>query len=38
VQEIVEQTRSRFGKKLAPAVVEANVRAIDRAAKEIRTG
>lgn len=38
VQEIVEQTRSRFGKKLAPAMVEANVRALDRAAKEIRTG
>jgi len=38
VQEIVEQTRARFGKKLAPAVVEANVRAIQRAANEIREG
>ena len=38
VQEIVEQTRSRFGKKLAPHVVEANVRAIQRAANEIQVG
>jgi len=38
VQEIVEQTRSRFGKKLAPHVVDANVRAIERAAREIREG
>ena len=38
VQEIVEQTRVRFGKKLAPAVVDANVRAIQRAANEIREG
>jgi Pyruvate/2-oxoacid:ferredoxin oxidoreductase gamma subunit len=34
----VEQTRARFGKKLAPAVVEANVRAIKRAAKEVQEG
>ncbi|MFN2270579.1 MAG: 2-oxoacid:acceptor oxidoreductase family protein, partial [Anaerolineae bacterium] len=38
VQEIVEQTRARFGKKLAPAVVEANVRAIERAARGIQKG
>jgi pyruvate ferredoxin oxidoreductase gamma subunit len=38
VQEIVEQTRARFGKKLAPAVVDANVRAIERAAREIQEG
>jgi pyruvate ferredoxin oxidoreductase gamma subunit len=38
VNEIVEQTRSRFGKKLAPRIVEANVRAIERAAREIREG
>jgi pyruvate ferredoxin oxidoreductase gamma subunit len=36
VDEIVEQTRYRFGKKLSPTVVEANVRAIERAAKEVR--
>ena len=36
VQDIIEQTRSRFGKKLAPALVDANVRAIKRAAREIR--
>jgi pyruvate ferredoxin oxidoreductase gamma subunit len=38
VDEIVSQTRHRFGKKLAPAVVDANVRAIERAASEIRVG
>jgi pyruvate ferredoxin oxidoreductase gamma subunit len=38
VQEIVEQTRARFGKKLAPVVIEANVRAIERAAKGIQEG
>jgi pyruvate ferredoxin oxidoreductase gamma subunit len=38
VQEIVEQTRHRFSKKLAPSVVEANVRAIERAAREARIG
>ncbi len=38
VPEIVEQTRARFGKKLAPAVVQANVRAIERAAAEVREG
>jgi pyruvate ferredoxin oxidoreductase gamma subunit len=38
VEEIVEQTRHRFGKKLAPRVVEANVRAIERAAHEIHIG
>ena len=38
VDEIVSQTRHRFGKKLAPAVVDANVRAIERAANEIQEG
>lgn len=38
VDEIVDQTRARFGKKLAPAVVDANVRAVERAANEIREG
>jgi pyruvate ferredoxin oxidoreductase gamma subunit len=38
VDEIVSQTRHRFGKKLAPAVVDANVRAIERAANEIKVG
>jgi pyruvate ferredoxin oxidoreductase gamma subunit len=38
VQEIVEQTRARFDKKLTPAVIEANVRAIERAAKGIQEG
>jgi pyruvate ferredoxin oxidoreductase gamma subunit len=38
VDEIVEQTRARFGKKLAQAVVDANVRAIERAAKEVKVG
>ncbi|MBN1317264.1 MAG: 2-oxoacid:acceptor oxidoreductase family protein [Anaerolineales bacterium] len=38
VEDIVDQTRSRFGKKMAPAVVEANVRAIQRAAREVQEG
>ncbi|MEJ2555276.1 MAG: 2-oxoacid:acceptor oxidoreductase family protein [Anaerolineae bacterium] len=38
VGEIMDQTRARFGKKLAPAVVEANLRAIERAAKEVQEG
>jgi pyruvate ferredoxin oxidoreductase gamma subunit len=38
VDEVVEQARYRFGKRLSPTVVEANVRAIERAAKEVRVG
>jgi pyruvate ferredoxin oxidoreductase gamma subunit len=38
VEEIVDQTRHRFGKKLAPKVVDANIRAIKRAAQEIQIG
>jgi pyruvate ferredoxin oxidoreductase gamma subunit len=36
VDEIVEQIRSRFGKKLARSLVEANVRAVQRAAREVQ--
>ncbi|MBI3359716.1 MAG: 2-oxoacid:acceptor oxidoreductase family protein [Chloroflexi bacterium] len=36
VAEIVAQTRQRFAKKFAPELVEANVRAVERAAKELR--
>lgn len=35
VEEIIKQTRARFDKKLAPQVIEANVRAIQRAAAEV---
>jgi pyruvate ferredoxin oxidoreductase gamma subunit len=38
VGEIAQQTRARFAKSLAPAVVEANVRAIERAANDIQEG
>lgn len=36
--EIVEQTEARFSKKLSPAVVAANVRAVKRAAAEVKIG
>ena len=36
VQDIVAQTRQRFGKKFAEKLVESNVRAVERAAKELR--
>ncbi len=38
IQEIIEQTRSRLSKRLAPALLQANIRAIERAAREIREG
>jgi len=38
IEEIIEQTRERFGKKLKAEVVEANVRAIKRAAAEVQEG
>jgi Pyruvate/2-oxoacid:ferredoxin oxidoreductase gamma subunit len=38
VEEIVQQTKVRFGKKLSPPVIEANVRAIRRAAREVQEG
>ena len=36
VEEITVQTRQRFAKKFTPEVVEANVRAVERAAGEVR--
>ena len=38
VEEVVERTRAHLGKRLPPAVVEANVRAIERAAREVQEG
>lgn len=38
LNKIVEQVRKDFGKKLRPDVVEANVRAIQRAAQEVKQG
>ena len=38
LSDIITQTRRRFEKKLSPEVVEANVRAIERAAKETKEG
>ncbi len=37
LDEIIEQTRHRFGKKLRAEIVEANVEAIKRAANEVQT-
>jgi pyruvate ferredoxin oxidoreductase gamma subunit len=36
--ELIEQTRRRFGKKFSTEIVEANVRAIERANKEVQEG
>ena len=36
VKELEVQVRSRFGKKLSPELVDANVRAIKRAASEAK--
>ena len=38
VQQVAGQLRAWFGKKLAPQAIEANVRAMQRAAKEVREG
>lgn len=38
LDEVIEQTRRRFAKKLTPEMVEANVRAIQRAGEEAREG
>jgi pyruvate ferredoxin oxidoreductase gamma subunit len=38
VEDIVAETRHKFQGKLPPAMVEANVRAIERAAREVREG
>ncbi len=38
LDEIIEQTRHRFGKKLRAEIVEANVEAIKRAAEEVQEG
>ncbi|MFQ6058332.1 MAG: 2-oxoacid:acceptor oxidoreductase family protein [Anaerolineae bacterium] len=38
VEELVEQIRRRFEDKLSPQMVEANVRAIERAAGEVQEG
>ena len=36
VEEIVTQMKARLGKKLAPEVLAANVRAVERAAQEVQ--
>ncbi len=38
LDEVIEQTRRRFAKKLAAEMVEANVRAIQRAGEEAKEG
>jgi pyruvate ferredoxin oxidoreductase gamma subunit len=38
VQQVAGQLRAWFGKKLSPQAIEANVRAMQRAAEEIREG
>jgi pyruvate ferredoxin oxidoreductase gamma subunit len=38
VQEISAQLRAWFGKKLPPETVQANIRAMERAAQEVRGG
>jgi pyruvate ferredoxin oxidoreductase gamma subunit len=38
VQQVAGQLRAWFGKKLSPQAVEANVRAMQRAAEEVREG
>lgn len=38
VEDIITQTRRKFEHKLSPAMVEANVRTIERAAREVREG
>jgi pyruvate ferredoxin oxidoreductase gamma subunit len=38
IEDLVEQLRDWFGKKLAPQAVEANVRALERAAEEVQEG
>ncbi len=38
IDDIIEQTRHRFGKKLKAELVEANVEAIKRAAEEVQEG
>jgi pyruvate ferredoxin oxidoreductase gamma subunit len=38
VQDLIEQLRAWFGKKLAEQAVEANVRALRRAADEVQQG
>mgnify|MGYP005859512701 CR=1 FL=1 len=38
LNKVVEQARKDFGKKMRPDVVEANVRAIQRAAQEVQQG
>lgn len=38
VEELAEQTRRRFARKLSPEMIEANVRAIRRASEEAKEG
>jgi pyruvate ferredoxin oxidoreductase gamma subunit len=38
VKDLVEQTRAKFAGKLSTEMVEANVRAIERASKEVQEG
>jgi Pyruvate/2-oxoacid:ferredoxin oxidoreductase gamma subunit len=38
IEEISASTRARLGKKLSSALVEANIRAITRAASEFQEG
>lgn len=37
-QALIEQVRQWFGHKVSPQVVEANIRAMDRAAREVQEG
>ena len=38
ISDLAEQLRAWFGKKISPEMVEANVRALQRAAKEVQKG
>lgn len=38
VEELMERTRKRFGKKFSTQITEANVRAIERASREVQEG
>jgi pyruvate ferredoxin oxidoreductase gamma subunit len=38
LDDLAEQVRSWFGKKLSPGLVEANVRALQRAAEQVQEG
>jgi pyruvate ferredoxin oxidoreductase gamma subunit len=38
IEELAEQLRAWFGKKISPEAIEANVRAMKRAAEEVQEG